>query len=147
MPLLGLHQIPPELREGLGEIEAAERGELPRLVELADLRGVFHNHTTASDGHNTLAEMAAAAAGAAAGSILGIADHSKSSFQANGLDEDRLLQTDGRDRARSTRSGRFTDPHFCRRRVRHPGRTAGLISTTRSCGELDYVVASVHYAL
>ena len=58
---LGLAFIPPELREGLGEIEAAERGELPRLVELGDLRGAFHNHTTASDGHNTLLEMAGAA--------------------------------------------------------------------------------------
>ena len=88
---LGLHFIPPELREGMGEIEAAERGELPRLVELGDLRGAFHNHTTASDGRNTLAEMAAAA-DALGWEYLGIADHSKSSFQANGLDESRLLK-------------------------------------------------------
>ena len=58
---LGLHYIPPELREGLGEIEEAEKGELPRLVELTDLRGAFHNHTNASDGRNTLTEMVAAA--------------------------------------------------------------------------------------
>ena len=88
---LGLHFIPPELREGLGEIEAAEQGELPRLVEWGDLRGAFHNHTTASDGRNTLAEMAAAA-DALGWEYLGIADHSKSSFQANGLSEERLLQ-------------------------------------------------------
>src|ERR1019366_7051531 len=82
--LLGLRYIPPELREGLGEIEAAERGKLPRLIELSDLRGAFHNHTTASDGSNTLAEMAGAAA-ALGWEYLGIADHSKSSRQANGL--------------------------------------------------------------
>jgi DNA polymerase (family 10) len=88
---LGLHFIPPELREGLGEIEAAEKGELPRLVELSDLRGVWHNHTTASDGRNTLAEMTAAAE-ALGWEYLGIADHSKASFQANGLSEERLLK-------------------------------------------------------
>ena len=57
---LGLAFIPPELREGMGEIEAAEKSALPELLEEADIRGVFHNHTTASDGHNTLEEMVAA---------------------------------------------------------------------------------------
>jgi DNA polymerase (family 10) len=132
---LGLHFIPPELREGMGEIEAAEtaaekaesgklkpenseppqvsglksqvsasspqvsglrsqvsgqpgRG-LPRLLEEGDIRGVFHNHTTASDGHNTLEEMVAAAQ-ALGLDYLGIADHSKSSVQARGLSEERL---------------------------------------------------------
>ncbi len=88
---LGLKFIPPELREGLGEIEEAERGELPKLIELSDLRGAWHNHTTASDGRNTLTEMTAAAA-ALGWEYLGIADHSKSSFQANGLSEERLLK-------------------------------------------------------
>ena len=86
---LGLAFIPPELREGLGEIEAAEAGPLPRLIEPGDLRGAFHNHTTESDGKNTLAEMAAAAE-ALGWDYLGIADHSKSSVQARGLDEARL---------------------------------------------------------
>lgn len=86
---LGLAFIPPELREGLGEIEAAEQGPLPRLVEEEDIRGVFHNHTTASDGHNTLEEMTAAAQ-ALGLEYLGIADHSKSSVQARGLTEARL---------------------------------------------------------
>jgi DNA polymerase (family 10) len=86
---LGLAWIPPELREGQGEIEAAEKGELPRLVEESDIRGVFHNHTTESDGHNTLEEMVAAAE-ALGLQYLGIADHSKSSFQARGLTEERL---------------------------------------------------------
>ncbi|MBI2814369.1 MAG: DNA polymerase/3'-5' exonuclease PolX [Opitutae bacterium] len=87
---LGLAHIPPELREGLGEIEAAAEDALPPLVEEGDIRGVFHNHTTASDGHNTLEEMTAAAQ-ALGLEYLGIADHSKSSVQARGLSEERLV--------------------------------------------------------
>ena len=87
---LGLAFVPPELREGLGEIEAAEKHALPALVEESDIRGVFHNHTTASDGHNTLEEMTAAAE-ALGLDYLGIADHSKSSVQARGLTEERLV--------------------------------------------------------
>lgn len=87
---LGLDYIEPELRENAGEIEAAESGELPRLIEWTNLRGTFHNHTTASDGRNSLPEMAQAAQELGL-SYLGIADHSKSSFQANGLNEERLL--------------------------------------------------------
>ncbi|MEZ5300673.1 MAG: DNA polymerase/3'-5' exonuclease PolX [Verrucomicrobiales bacterium] len=86
---LGLDYIEPELRENTGEIEAAESGKLPQLVKLENLRGTFHNHTTASDGRATLAEMAAAAQDLGL-QYLGIADHSKASFQANGLDEKRL---------------------------------------------------------
>ena len=88
---LGLSFIEPELRENLGEIEAAQQGNLPRLIDISNLRGTFHNHTTASDGKNSLEEMAAAAQELGL-QYLGIADHSKSSFQANGLYEDRLLQ-------------------------------------------------------
>lgn len=87
---LGLDFIPPELRENRGEIEAAADHTLPRLVELTHLRGTFHNHTTASDGHDTLEAMADEAMDLGL-QYLGIADHSKSSFQANGLDESRLL--------------------------------------------------------
>ncbi|WAC17999.1 DNA polymerase/3'-5' exonuclease PolX [Luteolibacter sp. SL250] len=88
---LGLQFIPPELRENRGEIEAAAERTLPRLIQLENLRGTFHNHTTASDGHNTLEEMAEEAIDLGL-QYLGIADHSKSSFQANGLDEIRLLE-------------------------------------------------------
>ncbi|BCU75494.1 DNA polymerase/3'-5' exonuclease PolX [Luteolibacter sp. LG18] len=86
---LGLRYISPELRENRGEIEAAETGDLPRLVELSNLRGTFHNHTNASDGGDTLEEMAEAAQELGL-QYLGISDHSKSSFQARGLDEERL---------------------------------------------------------
>lgn len=88
---LKLAYIPPELREDRGEIEAAEKKRLPRLVADEDIQGVFHNHTVASDGRNTLEEMAEAAA-ALGFSYLGIADHSPSSTQANGLSEERLLE-------------------------------------------------------
>jgi len=88
---LGLDFIPPELRENRGEIEAAENGKIPRLIELENLRGTFHNHTTASDGRNSLEEMAEAAIELGL-EYLGIADHSKASFQANGLYPDRLLR-------------------------------------------------------
>ncbi|MEM7384089.1 MAG: DNA polymerase/3'-5' exonuclease PolX, partial [Verrucomicrobiota bacterium] len=87
---LGLVYIEPALRENGGEIEAAEKDELPRLLERENLRGTFHNHTRASDGSNSLEEMAAAAQELGL-EYLGIADHSKSSVQANGLKEDRLL--------------------------------------------------------
>jgi DNA polymerase (family 10) len=86
---LGLDYIEPELRENVGEFEAAAEGRLPDLVKLENLRGVFHNHTTASDGHATLREMAEAARDLGL-QYFGVADHSKSSFQANGLDERRL---------------------------------------------------------
>ncbi len=88
---LGLAEIPPELREGLGEIDSAEAHQLPNLVTPSDIRGVFHNHTTASDGRSTLEEMAAGAE-ALCWDYLGIADHSKASFQAKGLDDARVLK-------------------------------------------------------
>ena len=81
---LELEWVPPELREGLGEVEAAERGSLPRLVEYDDLRGTFHCHTTYSDGTASVAEMAEGAA-ERGWRYLGIADHSQSAFYAGGL--------------------------------------------------------------
>ena len=86
---LGLACIPPELRENRGELEAADSGDIPRLIDQENLRGTFHCHTTESDGRSTLEEMADAARDLGL-SYLGIADHSKSSFQARGLDETRL---------------------------------------------------------
>jgi DNA polymerase (family X) len=81
--------IPPELRENSGEFEAAEKHLLPKLIEQENLRGTFHCHTSASDGHNSLEEMAEAAQ-ALGLEYLGIADHSRSSIQAHGIDEAQL---------------------------------------------------------
>ncbi len=87
---LGLDYIEPELRENRDEFDAAAEGRLPDLVKLENLRGTFHCHTVASDGRNSLEEMAQAAQDLGF-QFLGIADHSKSSFQAHGLSEDQLL--------------------------------------------------------
>jgi DNA polymerase (family 10) len=86
---LGLAWTPPELREDTGEIEAAEQGTLPTLVEVADVRGVFHNHTTASDGTASVEEMARAAERLGL-EYVGIADHSQSLTVANGLSPERV---------------------------------------------------------
>ena len=138
---LGLSFIPPELREGLGEIEAAEKGEIPRLVELGDLRGAFHNHTTSSDGRNTLAEMTAAA-DALGWDYLGIADHSKSSRQANGLTEERLHRQIDEIKALNA-SGRFRTRVFTGTECDIlPDGTLDFGDDTLS--QLDYVVVSVH---
>lgn len=88
---LELSYIPPELRENLGEIEAAQKGSIPHLIEETDIRGTLHNHTTASDGKNTLKEMVQAAQNLG-WEYIGISDHSKSSVQANGLSEERLFE-------------------------------------------------------
>jgi DNA polymerase (family 10) len=140
---LGLHFIPPELREGMGEIEEAEKGELPRLVELGDLRGAFHNHTNASDGRNTLNEMTAAAE-KLGWDYLGIADHSKSSYQANGLSEERLIQQLNEIRALNA-SKKFKTHVFAG--VECDILTDGKLDyDDATLAKLDYVVASVHNA-
>ena len=88
---LDLDYIPPELREDMGEIEAAEKGALPKLIEIENLRGAFHCHSTWSDGIESIEAMAHAAMDLGL-EYIGIADHSKSQRQANGLDEKRLRQ-------------------------------------------------------
>jgi DNA polymerase (family 10) len=86
---LGMAYVPPEMREDMGEIALAEKGPLPRLIEWTDLKGSLHNHSTWSDGHQqipdivkTMQELGLA--------YWGITDHSKASFQANGLDAPRV---------------------------------------------------------
>jgi DNA polymerase (family 10) len=86
---LGLAVVPPELREDRGEIEAAESGALPQLVKCSDLRGDLHVHTNASDGHASLAAMAAAARERGY-AYLAVADHTQALRIAHGLDPKRL---------------------------------------------------------
>ena len=88
---LGLDFVPPELRENTGEIEAAERHKLPKLVELRDIKGDLQMHTTASDGKNSIEEMAAAAK-ALGHEYIAITDHSKAVTVANGLDDKRMAE-------------------------------------------------------
>ena len=88
---LGMAWIAPELRENLGEIEAATHGSLPRLIQQSDIRGDVHMHTTATDGHNTIREMADAAL-AVGYRYVAITDHSKNLAMTNGLDDERALE-------------------------------------------------------
>ena len=86
---LDLAYVPPEMREDHGEFDAAEKGKLPRLIEWTDLKGALHNHSTASDGHNTLEEIAAHMEELGL-QYWAVTDHSRASFQAKGLDPERL---------------------------------------------------------
>ncbi len=88
---LGMDWIPPELRENAGEIEAAEEHTLPTLIDVADIRGTFHCHTTASDGRSTLREMAEAAKELGL-EYLGIADHSQTAVYAGGLTKEKVAK-------------------------------------------------------
>ena len=88
---LGLAFIPPELREDTGEIAAAARGELPRLVELSDLQGILHCHTHWSDGVASIEEMADAARAMGMG-YLGLCDHSRSAAYAGGMSVERVRE-------------------------------------------------------
>ena len=138
---LGLVYIVPELREDRGEIAAAAEHRLPRLVQIENLRGTFHNHTTESDGRSTWEEMAAAAQELGL-EYLGIADHSVSSFQAHGLDAGRLLKQVERIRELNATfgsdfrlfSGVECDIH----------KDGSLDYPDEVLSQLDYVVASVH---
>jgi len=137
----GLEMIEPELREGLGEISVAENYALPKLIEKNEIRGVFHNHTTLSDGMNTLDEMVQQAE-LLGWSYLGFADHSKSSVQANGLNEDRVLrmieQIESFNQSRSSTVTAFSG-------IECDILKDGTLDLEESVLErLDYVVASVH---
>jgi DNA polymerase (family 10) len=88
---LGLAYVPPEMREDHGEFAAAEKGKLPKLVEWTDLRGSLHNHSTWSDGHQSLEDVAAYAQELGC-DYWAVTDHSKSSYQAHGLEPERLRE-------------------------------------------------------
>jgi len=88
---LGMDWMPPEMRENLGEVDAAAEHDLPRVVSLSDIRGDVHMHTTASDGHNSIREMAEAAL-ACGYKYIAITDHSKNLAMTNGMDEKRALE-------------------------------------------------------
>lgn len=137
---LGLQYIEPELRENRGEIEAAAERSLPRLVQLEQLKGTFHNHTTESDGLHTLEQMAEEAMDLGL-QYLGIADHSKSMVIANGLDAERLMK-----QVEAIRVLNATYTHF---RLFSGSevdilRDGSLDFEDPTLAALDYCVASVH---
>ncbi|HXZ25525.1 MAG TPA: DNA polymerase/3'-5' exonuclease PolX [Nitrospiria bacterium] len=137
---LGMEEIPPELRENLGEIEAARARQLPRLIVEGDLQGAFHVHTTESDGHDSLERMVTAAE-ALGYRYLGISDHSRSARYANGLSIERV---------------RAQQAAIDEAQRRHPGIMLfkGIEADILPDGSLDYpddvldrfdfVIASVH---
>ena len=138
--LFGFDYIEPELREDRGEFEAAAARRLPDLVKLENIRGTFHCHTRASDGRNSLAEMAAAAQELGL-EYLGIADHSKASFQANGLDAARLAAQVEEIRAFNAASDGFRLFAGTECDILKDG---SLDFPDDVLAQLDYAVASVH---
>ena len=137
---LGLAFIPPELREDSGEIAAAEKNELPDLLTRDQIRGCLHNHTLASDGQDSLSSMAQAAAEQGL-EWLGIADHSKSSFQANGLDAKRLEKQIEEIRLLNSKKPKCTLLSGTECDILKDGK---LDFPDSLLSGLDYVVASVH---
>ncbi len=138
---MDLDYVEPELREDRGEFAAAEKHTLPDLIELENLRGTFHNHTTASDGRGTLVEMADAAQELGL-QYLGIADHSKASFQAHGLETDRVLAQIAEIRAlNETYDGAFKIFAGSEVDILKDG---SLDFPDDLLARLDYCVASVH---
>jgi DNA polymerase (family X) len=141
---LGLHYIPPEMREDMGEIALAEKSPLPRLVEWTDLKGSLHNHSTWSDGHQTPAEIARAMSELGL-AYWGVTDHSKSSFQANGLDPARVRR-------------QIEEVRQINQRLQDEGSSFRLLTGTEVdilkdgrldfpddlLAELDVVIASIH---
>lgn len=138
---LGLQPIPVELREGLDELERAEKGALPKLIEAGDLRGAFHNHTTASDGQATLEEMVVAAE-KLGWEYLGLADHSKSSFQAHGLSEEQLLAQV--EKIHNLNKSKKFRTHLFAGSECDILKDGSLDYADEVLAQLDYVVASVH---
>lgn len=138
---LAMDYIEPELREDMGEIEAAVQHTLPALVQESDLRGVLHAHSTWSDGQNTIREMAEACI-ARGYSYLGITDHSKVAAYANGLSEERLRQQGEEiDRLNKEFAGRL---HILKGTECDILRDGALDFDDKTLASLDFVVASIH---
>ena len=142
----GLQWVPPELREGRDEIGEAERGELPELVELADIRGDLHMHTTATDGEDTLAEMVRAAI-ARGLQYIAITDHGQRVTMARGLDKRRLLkQWDDIDRLNESLAEDGRPPIVVLKGIEIDMLEKGGLDLPDDVLEkADWVVASLHY--
>ncbi len=137
---VGLPYIPPELREDRGEIEAARAGRLPKLVEMADLKGDLHAHTKATDGHDSARDMALAAQKMGF-EYLAITEHSRRLTIAHGLDPEQLLrQCDEIDRLNSELSG-ITLLKGIEVDILEDG---SLDLPDKVLGRLDLVVGAVH---
>jgi DNA polymerase (family X) len=137
---LGLSFIPPEIREGRGEVDAASRSELPRLVERRDVKGFLHCHTTYSDGSNSVEQLALAAQAAGYG-YLGVTDHSQAAAYAGGLTpEDLARQADEIDQV-NTRLEGFRVLKGIEADILQDG---SIDYDQRVLERLDFVIASIH---
>jgi len=139
---LGLPYIEPELRENRGEIEAAIAGKLPQLIELGDIRGDLHCHTTASDGHASITEMAQAARERGY-EYLAITDHSASHGFGNDVSPDQLRRQIELVREAD---GELDDIHLLAGSEVNILPDGSLDYDDELLGELDWVIASVHTA-
>ena len=141
---LGLAFVPPELRENRGEIDAAARRALPRLIERQDVQGDVHMHTTATDGRADLATMALAARSAGL-RYIAITEHSQSLAMANGLDESQALAHASA--VRELNSREELEGFTALAGIECDIRPDGSMDLSHDClAQLDYVVASVHSA-
>jgi DNA polymerase (family 10) len=140
----GFSYIPPELRENIGEFEAAAKGKIPHLIEEKDLRGALHCHTTASDGKDNLADMVRGAE-KLGWDYIGISDHSKSSFQANGLSIERLEEQ--MDAIRKLNASKKFSPHI------FAGSECDILADGKLdfpdsvLKKLDFAIVSIHSSL
>jgi DNA polymerase (family 10) len=137
---LNLQYIEPELREGLNEVKLAQQNAIPELITLTDLKGILHNHTTYSDGVNTLKEMADAC-NKLGYEYLGICDHSRSAFYANGLDEDRIIQQHNEIDKLNSSYQNFKILKGIESDILNDG---ALDYSDEVLGSFDFIVASVH---
>jgi DNA polymerase (family 10) len=137
---LGLSFIPPELREGKGEIGAAEQGQLPRLVERGDLRGFLHCHTNYSDG-STSVEQLALACQAAGYDYLGVTDHSQAAAYAGGLQPDDLARQGEEIEEVNSRMNGFRVLKGVEADILQDGR---IDYEEEVLEQLDFVIASIH---
>jgi len=140
---LGLQYIPPELREAQGEVERAEQGSLPKLVELSDIKGDLHMHTDWSDGHNSIEEMTLAARDLGY-QYIAITDHSGGRGIAHGLDEERLKKQIAEVRALNERLSGIHVFTGIEVDIRADG---SLDLPHEILSKLDIVIAAVHSAM
>ena len=131
------------MREGTFEIEAAKKGTLPNLVEMKDLKGILHNHSTYSDGKHSLEQMAVHSKNLGY-EYLGICDHSKSAFYANGLNEDRLMQQHAEIDALNKKLAPFKIFKGIESDILYDG---NLDYDNQVLASFDFIVASVHSIL
>jgi len=139
---LGLAFIPPELREGRDEISLAEKNALPKLVELKDVKGDFHNHTNRSDGSDSFAEMARAAAGQG-WEWVALGDHTQSLGVAGGLSGKELLEGKAE---LSAMQAKFPEIKLLRSAEVEIKKDGSLDISDEDLAKLDVVAAAVHSA-